>query len=161
MNDILGPVLRGEVGLDRLDHTWLLEALREHRPGVPDKLLRESYMPGRPPIHALWWDEMEGPLRATGAPEAEIAEWRVAEALVSALDYPLEKLFETVQFVRSAIRVLEKAAEARADPAERAAGHQIVAAVAYAFATIDADDEDYDLRKAAAERVASRQGRDP
>lgn len=156
MRDILGPVLRGEVALDQLDHTWLLDTVRMHHPAVPDQLLRESYRPGRPPIHALWWHAMEGPLLGAGASEAELLEWQAVVTLENALDYPLEKLFETVQYVGNAIRLLEVVAETRGDPAERSGAYGIAGALAYAFATIDVCDDGYDLRKATAARLSSR-----
>lgn len=129
-------VLRGEAA-DRLDREWLGEALARSRPGVLSAIMRED-----PFLEGRTWMSLEpgglaGALAAEGASPGESDGWIAVAALVEALDYPLEKPSEAVQFVRAAVAAFHGLSRSRADGGEAGAARRIADALAYAFATQD------------------------
>ena len=144
--DILGPLLDGERDLREFDDAWLTEALRAWYPGVIPRIMVPHWRPGEPDGLALWWPKLGDALREEGATEAELADWEVAADVNYALDHPLEKLFEAVQFVRRAVLGLREVAVRRDDRGQSDRALLASAAMAHAFACIDVMDDDYDLR---------------
>ncbi len=155
MQDILGPLMRGEVGIDRVDGDWLMALLRGHRPEAEPSLAEvPGDVPGTASFARLHWKALEPALRSSRAPDAELRDWRVAAELVNALDPEGGGVFRRHQSIARSVPLLEEAADRRADPSERAMGYRLAAALAYAYAVEEAQDDGYTLRGGAAARMA-------
>ncbi len=146
--DILAPLLDGTLDIVDADRDWLRGRLEAWHPAAVPPLLAPHWRPGEPPIMKLWWPDLGDELAKAGLAGDALADWKVAADLVQALDHPLEKLAEAVQFVRRAVMGLREAGTRRGGR-QAVVAERLASALAHAFACIDVMDDAYGLRERA------------